>query len=342
MVYFDALKDIKRKRLDTAYLIYGTESYLIQDIQQAIIENGLTEEEQEVNLSVYDLEEFPIQEVVMDAETFPFFGDKKILLCKNASIFKAKPDKGQVEHDVNVLQAYLDNPVDHSIMVFIAPYEKVDERKKIVKQLKKSGKVVSCQALKEYEMTNWIQSLASDLHIRIDSPAIDILIQENGTNLMALGNEMEKMALFVGESGTITIEVAEMLAAHNAQASALKLVDAVITQNIGRAMMIYKDLEKQNEEPIALLALLASQFRMIQQSKLLSQKGYTQQRIAQQLKAHPFAIKMALKREKGFTNAQLNAITQLLAEGDAAMKQGKMDKKLSFELLLYNLIHVKK
>ncbi|MFC0522545.1 DNA polymerase III subunit delta [Pontibacillus salicampi] len=342
MVYFDTLKAIKKQQLDSVYLLYGTESYLIEDIQHAIIQNGLKQDEQDVNLSVYDLEEFPIQEVVMDAETFPFLGERKILLCKNASLFKAKPDKTQVEHDMSVLQQYLENPVEYSIMVFIAPYEKVDERKKIVKQIKKSGKVVPCQQLKEHEMTNWIYSISKELHINIESPAIDIIIQENGTNLMSIRRELEKMALYVGESGTVDKATAELLSSHNPQASALKLVDAVMNQNVERAILLYKDLEKQNEEPIALLALLASQFRLIQQTKLLQQKGYTQNQMAQQIKAHPFAIKMALKRERGFSNNQLGSITQLLTEADASMKQGKMEKNLSFELLLYRLINVKK
>ncbi|MYL33408.1 DNA polymerase III subunit delta [Pontibacillus yanchengensis] len=342
MVYFEALKQIKQKQFDSVYLLYGTESYLVQDIQQAIVQYGLTEEEQEVNLSIYDLEEFPIQEVVMDAETFPFFGERKILICKNASLFKAKPDKAQVEHDMSVLQQYLTEPVDYSILVFIAPYEKVDERKKVIKQIKQQGKVIPCQSLKEHEMSDWIQSIARELHINIESAAIDVFIQENGTNLMAIRNELQKMSSYVGDEGTITKDIAEMLAAHNPQASALKLVDAVMNQNVEQAILLYKDLEKQNEEPIALLALLASQFRLIYQSKLLKQKGYSQNQMAQQIKAHPFAIKMALKRERGFSEGQLAQITQLLTEADASMKQGKMEKNLSFELLLYELIHVKK
>ncbi|QHE53049.1 DNA polymerase III subunit delta [Pontibacillus sp. HMF3514] len=342
MVYFDALKKIKKKQFDPVYLIYGTESYLIQDLQQALVQNALSEDEHDVNLSVYDLEEMPIQEVIMDAETFPFFGDRKLLLCKNPSFFKAKPDKVQVEHDLNVLQSYLEQPVDYSVIVFIAPYEKVDERKKIIKQIKEVGQVIPCQSFKEYEMNDWIQSMAKELHINLESPALEIFIQENGTNLMSIRNELEKMALYVGEGGTVTKEVAELLASHNPQASAFKLVDAVMNQNIQRAMLIYKDLEKQNEEPIGLLALLASQFRLIFQSKLLKQKGYSQNQIAQQAKVAPFAVKMALKRERGFTDKELSLIMQHLTEADAAIKQGKMDKTLAFEMLLYELINLKR
>ncbi|WP_345239783.1 DNA polymerase III subunit delta [Pontibacillus salipaludis] len=342
MVYFDALKEIKKKQFDPVYLLYGTETYLIQDIQQALVKNAVPDEEQDVNLSVYDLEEVPIQEVMMDAETFPFLGERKLLLCKNPSFLKAKPDKLQIEHDVSVLQRYLEQPAEYSIVVFIAPYEKIDERKKIVKQMKKSGKVIPCQSLKEHEMASWVQSLAKDLHIDIESPAIDVFIQENGTNLMSIQNELEKMALYVGEGGTITKEVADLLAAHNSQSSALKLVDAVMNQNVEKAILIYKDLEKQNEEPIALLALLASQFRLIYQTKLLQQKGYTQNQMTQQIKAHPFAIKMALGRARGFNEQQLGTIMQLLTDTDAAMKQGRMEKNLAFELLLYQLVHVKK
>ncbi|KGX93563.1 DNA polymerase III subunit delta [Pontibacillus halophilus JSM 076056 = DSM 19796] len=339
MGYFDTLKNIKKQSFLPVYLLYGTESYLIQDIRQAITKHALTDSEADVNLSVYDLDEISIQEVLMDAETFPFLGERKVLICHNPSFFKAKADKTQVEHDLKALQAYLDNPADYSIIVFIASYEKIDERKKIVKQIKSAGGLVPCQSIKDYEVSQWIQSIAKELHIQVDSQAFDLFIQENGTNLMAIRSELEKLALYVGEDKHITREVAELLLSHNPQASALKLVDAIMNQDMRRAMFLFKDLMKQNEEPIALLALFASQFRLIYQSKLMKKKGYNQNQIAQSVKAHPFAVKMAMKRETGFTKQQLDDIMLHLSEADAAMKQGRMEKELAFEMLLYRIIH---
>lgn len=119
------------------------------------------------------------------------------------------------------------------------------------------------------------------------------------------------------------------------------MVDAVINQQLQKAIILFKDLEKIKEEPIALIALLASQFRTILHVKLLRQKGYTQSQMAQQLKVHPYVVKMSQKREKSFTMEELKQMINLFTETDAKMKQGKMEKSLAFELLLYDLVTLK-
>lgn len=93
-----------------------------------------------------------------------------------------------------------------------------------------------------------------------------------------------------------------------------------------------------NEEPIALIALLAFQFRTLLQVKILKGKGYSQQQIQKQLSLHPYVIKIAYQREKQFTKKQLEVIIMSLAKADAMIKQGSMEKTLVMELLLYEII----
>ncbi|MCA0970019.1 DNA polymerase III subunit delta [Halobacillus litoralis] len=323
------------------YLLYGEESYLIQENKNKIIEKTLKKEDREFNVSQYDLEEVPVEDVVTDAETLPFLGEKKVVIAYHPVFLKGKPDKLPFEHDTDVLLRYLEQPAEHSVLILIAPYEKLDERKKVFKQLKKQGEVTPCQPVKEWDIDKWIKTIADELHIVIPNDIYELFSQEVGTNLMALRSEMEKLALNVGEGGVVTRELAEQLLSHSAEASGLKLVDAVMERDLNRAIQLYKDLEKLNEEPIALTALLASQFRIISQAKLLKQKGYAQNQMRSYIKAHPYVIKMALKRERFFTQGELNHIMDQLAETDHVLKQGKMEKSLAFELLLYRLIQVK-
>jgi DNA polymerase-3 subunit delta len=336
MSFSEVMKQIKKKQILPVYLVYGSESYFIQQFRTAITEAVLGEDKDD--LTVYDLEETPVQEVIRDAETFPFFGDNKLIIAMNPVFLKAKPDSLDFEHDLAVLEAYLDNPADYSTLVFIAPYEKIDERKKICKQLKKKSSVVPCKSVKEYETGGWLNEMSSRHNINIDQEARELMETELSTNLHLLENEIGKLAAFAGENGTITKETAESLLSRTPESSSLRLVDAVIDRDLHKAISIYKDLEKMREEPIALVALLAFQFRMLLQVKLLKQKGVTQFDMQKQLRAHPYVIKIALKRERQFTVENLKRIMDTLANTDAQMKQGAMEKGLAFEFLLYDLI----
>ncbi|KHE71197.1 DNA polymerase III subunit delta [Halobacillus sp. BBL2006] len=323
------------------YLLYGEESYLIQENKNKIIEKTLKKEDREFNISQYDLEETPIEDTITDAETFPFLGEGKVVIAHHPVFLKAKPDKLPFEHDTDALLEYIENPAEYTVLILIAPYEKLDERKKLFKSLKKNAEIISCQPVKEWDIDKWVQTLANELNIKVPENIHELFAQEVGTNLMALRKEMEKLSLNVGEGGVVTRELAEQLLSHSAEASGLKLVDAVMEKDLGRAIQIYKDLEKLNEEPIALTALLASQFRIISQAKVLKQKGYAQNQMRGYIKAHPYVIKMALKRERYFTSTELDRIMEELAETDYVLKQGKMEKSLAFEMLLYRLINIK-
>ncbi|WP_106497090.1 DNA polymerase III subunit delta [Lentibacillus sp. Marseille-P4043] len=340
MAYMDVLKQVKNKQISPIYLLYGSDSYFIQNLKKQITKAVLPTDDYE-NLVSYDLAETPIQEVISDAETYPFFGEKKLIIANNPTFLKAKPDKLPFDHDINVLQNYIENPVDYSVVVFIATYEKIDERKKISKLLKKHGAVANCSPIKEQEVSKWIKNQADNLNITIAPEAYDILEGEISTNLHLLQNELTKLALYVGEGGNVTREIAESLVSHTTNSSSLRLVDAVIGRDIHKAISIFKDLEKMKEEPIALIGLLAFQFRTIFRVKLLKQKGYSQFQMQKQLGVHPYVVKIAYSRESKFTIDVLQTIMDKLTEADTAMKQGKMEKELAFELLLYDLIQTR-
>src|SRR5699024_6014435 len=149
MSYFEAMKQIKANKIPPVLLIYGAESFFIQNLREELIKKLKIDEE---NISYYDLEEVPIEEVIGDAETYPFFAEKKLIIASNPIFLRAKPPKLPFEHHLEALDTYLDNPVDYSTLVFIAPYEKIDSRKKITKKINKNGLVAECAEIKEYEL----------------------------------------------------------------------------------------------------------------------------------------------------------------------------------------------
>lgn len=332
----EVLKKIKKKDLASVYFIYGSEAYFIENLKNQLIEKVTGNDED--SLSVYDLEEVAIEDVISDAETYPFFSDRKLVIATNPVFLKAKPDKLPFEHDVTELERYIMSPVDYSTLVIIAPYEKIDERKKVSKTLKKQTTVAECNAIKDNDLKQWINTLAKQLDITITSEAYEIFEAELSANLHQLENEIQKLALYAGPKGVITREIAENLVSHTTNSSALRLVDAVIEKNLHKAITIFKDLIKMKEEPIALISLIAFQFRSILRVKLLKKQGYSQFQMQKQLGIHPYVVKIALNRERQFTVDKLERIMIQLTNTDATIKQGKMEKDLAFELLLYELI----
>lgn len=333
----DSWKKISKKQIDPVYLVYGTETFLINETKQLLIEHVLDEDEKDFNLAVYDLEETPVEAAIEDAETFPFMGEKRLVFLQNPSFLTSEKAKGKVEHNLAKLEEYLAQPAPYSVVVFSAPYEKLDERKKITKELKRKAAVIEAKKLTEQELKVWIRERAAAGRITIEEDAIQLLMSLSGTNLFMLTSEIDKLALYAGESRLINKEMVDKLTARSLEQNIFSLVDNAVHRNVEAALRIYYDLLKQNEEPIKILSVISGQFRLIYQVKELTRRGYSQQQIAGSLKIHPFRIKLAAAQAGTFADQDLTRIIKLLADADYQMKTGGMRKEMLIEMILFQI-----
>ncbi|MGA9225263.1 MAG: DNA polymerase III subunit delta [Mesobacillus sp.] len=333
----DIWKKISKKQIDPVYLLFGTEAFLINETKQLLIEHVLDDEEKDFNLSVYDLEETPIEVALEDAETFPFMGEKRLVILQNPVFLTSEKSKGKVEHNLGKLEEYISQPAPYSIVVFSAPYEKLDERKKITKELKRKAAVIEAKKLTEQELVTWVKERASLSGVEIEKDAIELLLSLAGANLFMLTSEIDKLALYAGESRSINKEIVDRLTARSLEQNIFTLVDKVVHRNVEGALRIYYDLLKQNEEPIKILSVITGQIRLIYQVKELSRKGYGQQQIAGTLKIHPFRVKLAAGQAGSFSEEELMRIIKLLADADYKMKTGGMRKEMLIEMILFQI-----
>ncbi len=328
----DVWKEIKKKQFTPLYLMYGSEPYLINETIQKIKESALTDDEIEFNIANFDMEETPIQFALEEAETFPFIGERKLIIVHNPIFLTA--EKAKVDHDVALLLEYIENPSPFSIVVFAGDYEKLDERKKITKQLKRKAKVVEVKKLKDQELMNWIATQARALGVSIEQVAVQDLLTISGQNLMLLTSELQKMSLYVGAGGTITSQIVSDLASKSLEQTIFTLIDFIMTRQTAQAIQLLQQLLKQKEEPIKILALMASQIRTMYTAKSLAKEGYSQQQIASLLKIHPFRVKLALEKARSFQEKELMVILHNMADADYKMKTGQMDKVLLLEMVI--------
>ncbi|MGO4887250.1 DNA polymerase III subunit delta [Anaerobacillus sp. MEB173] len=341
MSYIDLQKKIKRKQISPVYLFFGTEQFLIEETLQTLLNATLQESEMEFNLSVYEMKETPVDVAIEDAETLPFFGEKKVVLVKDAYFLTGGKEQAKIEHNIKRLETYVENPVQETIFVLIAPYEKLDERKKIVKLLKQHSEQLNANSLDEKAVKEWIHTYSQEYQIDIPEIAKDRLIQLVGLNLMMITNELEKLTIHVGIGGVIDESIVESLVARTVEQDIFALVDHIVHRRLEKGLRIFYDLLKQKEEPIKILALLARQFRIIYQVKELVRRGYSQKQIAGQIKLHPYVVKLATDQGRLFQDKELLGFLDQLAEADFKMKTGQMEKQLVLELFITGLFKVK-
>lgn len=327
-------KDIERGNIDPVYVLSGIESYFVDETVQRI--KVALEKSGELETSTYDLDEVPVSHVIEEADTIPFFSERKLIIAKNASFLKATDkSKEKIQHDFKALEVWLQNPSSFSVTVFIAPYEKLDERKKVTKQMKEFATIIHAEAPKERDLAVWVRNEVSSRRKAIDDDAIEKLIELVGTDMLHLQSEIEKLCFYIGEEERIPASIIEDLVPKTLEQDAFKLLNAYIAGDKSTAISIYHDLIRQKQEPIALVALLASQVRLMSNVYYLQSKGYHGQQIAKTLKVNPYRVKRIVEDRHQVKDQQLLKALYGLSEVDLQLKSlsGKRERFLELFLM---------
>lgn len=303
------------------YLLYGTKEYLVQNEIKKITKNF-----ENLNISRYDLNNNLIQNIINDCMTISLFSEKKIVICENANMFT-----GTTSKDSEIIEEYLNNPNPDTTLIFTVNNEKIDERKKITKLIKKNGIVKSFN-----ENENAMQIIKRELKdYQIDNSLINLLIDRVGDNRQILEKELEKIKIYK-DNNVITKEDILNVVTKKIDTNTFTLLDCIVKNNKNKALEIYYELIKLNEEPIKIITMLANQFRIMYQSKELLKKGLSEKDIATTLKIHPYRVKLAIQNGRKYNSGLLLQYISDLADMDINIKTGQTDKNLALELFILN------
>lgn len=311
------------------YVLYGLEEYLIdKKIKQIINDNNIDE----ISIEKYNLFDTKIEQIVECASISDLFNDKKVIIANDAYIFTGTTKKSTIEHNLDSLESYLNNINEKTILIFKIISEKLDERKKIVKLLKDVGQVLDFN--KENNIQNIVKSFFDGF--QISPKTILKFVNRVGNNLPLLESESEKLKVYKFDSKKIDEEDIEIIN-KTIDMDIFNLIDNIVLKKKKEAITSYNEMVKCGEEPIKILIMLASQFRLMLQVKLLNKKGYLEKDMASTLNIHPYRIKLALQKSRNFTEEELMNFMMNLADLDSKIKQSEIDKKLALELFILKI-----
>ena len=310
------------------YLLYGTENYLIKrEIDKILNANSI----EKINVSEYNLEIDNFKDIIEDANTISLFADKKAIIVNNSYLFTGKSIKN--ENDPELFLDYFKNANPDSIIIFIVDSEKLDERKKIVKEIKKIGTVKDFN--QKNDLTDILKNMFEGYNISIQD--IRFMIDRCGNNLDILSQEVNKIKIYKDEDKNVTKEDIINLTSKNIDIDIFGFVDTIVNKNKNKALEIYKEMLINGEEPIKILVILANQFRIIYQAKELYKQGYSGNDIATMIGIHPYRIKLALEKARNYNSDTLLDYLEKLADLDYDIKIGNIESSLGLEMFILSI-----
>lgn len=334
MKYKELKKSIDSKNLENLYFLTG-EADLVSYFEEKILEETLGKNFTEFDFVSMKGEAFSNQKLNDSLNTFPMMTAKKCIILKDIPWEILNSD------DIKTLTEIISDIPEFSILVITqtspAPAAKLTKIKNFVK---KNG-IFSNLTQSDFPMERQIIAWAKRDFDKNLSPAIakKIINLCKGYQIHEIRNEVKKICEFEN-SEEINENSLDIIWRANEKTNIFELPKAITSKNAKKAFDILENLLEQNEEPMAILGVISSEYNDIYRAKLFLESGENPAKLAEffDYKNKEFRIKNAEKTAKKLDFKNIKKIISRLAKSDLEIKTSSNEPKTTlFETVAYIL-----
>jgi DNA polymerase-3 subunit delta len=310
---------------ESIYLYYSNNDFLLNHaVEDKIKELNVDP----FNIVKYDLLENPYDDVLEDLQTVSFFAEKKVIVVRNIQELE--------KADEYLLQSYLNyfekpNP---DVVVIVVMNELLPESSALGAALFKFAFIEKVKEMDKKEYPDFIRNMFKKYSYTITDDAIEALLERTNLDFNLINQEAEKLMLFAYETKEINERAVLLLVSRNLEENIFELTNALLSKNQSKTIEIFYDLIARNEDPLRILNNIVSKVRELMHTKLLLDKGYRQDQIAEHFHIKSGRAYYLVKNAQTIPFAQLENHLKKLSKLDYDIKSGKIDKKLGLELYL--------
>ena len=318
-------KNIKENEFHRAYLLYGQEGWLraqfCRDLVRALVPEG-----DEMNFTRFSGKDTEESDVIAQAETMPFFSDRRVILVEDSGFFKNKTEE---------LADYLEKLPEYLVLIFTE--EEVDKRTRTFKAMQKCGHITEFAQQKEDTLIRWILTRMKREGKKIRQEDMQHFLAAVGTDMANIDNELEKLLSYCADKEVITGADIDAVCAPQITNQIFDMVRAIADHRQKEALDMYYDLIALKEKPMRILYQISRQFQQLLQIGDLSREGFPQSEIAAKAGVPPFVVRRSMGLLRRYSEEDLWNILLFLTQSEEEVKTGRLDERLSVELAIVKL-----
>ena len=327
-------KELKDKKLNSIYLFYGEEQFLLESMVKKI-KNLFGELLSGINY--IQIDETNVEQLISDIETPAFGYEKKLIIIKNPGLLKKEGKKknqklSELKTKVNeYISENIEQIKETTVLIFI---EDDIEKQSLYKTIDKNGVVCNFEALKPAQTMKRIKAICNAYKVNIEDSTLRYFIEECGTNMQDLINEVRKLIEYAGENGTITKEAVDLLCIKQINSIIFDLTDNLGKKNVKEAIRVLHNLIYTKEPIQRILITLYNHFKKLYMVKLSEKYN---RNITESLNLKPNQIFLTSKykiQSNFFKEEELKKILDEIIDLDYNYKSGKIDLNIGLEAIL--------
>lgn len=164
---------------------------------------------------------------------------------------------------------------------------------------KAGGEALAYDAPRARDLPQRLVADAAERGFELNPAAARLLIERMGTGTVRLANELDRLALWAGKGGAVTLADLEAMVADTSEAATWALSDSLIERRPADAALGAERLLAQGESVSGLVYALARRLRQAQRALVSLEAGQSPKQVTSSLDMHPYAAKMLLQRLRG-------------------------------------------
>lgn len=314
-------QDIKTGQLNHVYLLYGEEAYLRKQYKDRLKEAIIGDDT--MNYHYYEGKSISVGEIIDQAETMPFFADKRLIVLENSGLFKGGGEE---------LAEYLKTPAETVYFLFVDA--EVDKRSKLYKAVSAKGCAVEFGIQDETTLKRWILGMVKKENKKISEAALNYLLEMTGTDMENIRRETEKLFSYCLDKEAITERDIEQICTRRISSHIFDMINAIADRRQKKALELYYELLALKEPPMRILVLITRQFSLLLQVKELAGKGYQGRTIGEKVGLPGFIAGKYVTQASRFKKEELRETVEACVEAEEAIKTGRLNDNMSVELLI--------
>ena len=325
------LSDLKNKKFKPVYWLEGDEPYFIDEIMNFAEHKILSESEASFNLTVFYGRDANWADVLNACKRYPMFAELQVVLLKEAQYMK----------DIDRLESYIDNPLVSTLFFVSYKEKKIDGRGKLAKILKTKCELLTTKKMYDNQLPDWAGQMIQSLGLSINQKALLLLVDHIGNDLSRMQNEIEKLAINLNGSKSITEDDIEKYIGISKEFNVFELQDALAKKNLPKAIRINQYFAA-NPKAAPIQMVLPALYNFFSKVYMIFGAGTNDERaIATAIGINPYFIKDYMAAVKNYGQQGVETILILLHEynlrsigiNDTGTDDGELMKELIVKMI---------
>ena len=204
---------------------------------------------------------------------------------------------------------------------------------------KAGGEVLSFEVPRARDLPKQLVADARELGFELEPTAARLLVERLGARPMRLRTELERLALWAGEGGSVATDDLEAMVSDTSEEAIWTLADAVVAGDEAETIGVAERLVSQGEALPRIVYSLAPRLRQALKAATELEAGRPASEVAKGLSMHPYAAKVLVSKVKGRSPEDLDASIRALADLELWSRGGSdYEERVAFTLTLRRAI----